>query len=442
MLNTSLPRIIVLGLVTSAIACSSAPAESGGDAQPSSSSPPPSDGSSTPPAPSSSPAGSSTPVLTGTPIMATAAVGVGEQLLGTTVDAQFNQVSGVPIFKPRTSAGGTAPAQTTVNQITASWIQVSSTVDLAANLKGWGLASAELSGGSAHRYMSMRAYQVDFYEDVDLAAAAQSAPPGAVYFVSKIFFGHSYESLFSGESTTFSAAVAASLPKAEGSISVRAAELGITSTNVGRGLEPKDGGAIFAASQADVQSHYAATGPSVPIYIEYRLIPGASAPPGSPINWTSAKRATVAIDEIDVFHNGATFDATNTSWDISAVCKVNGATVSTGSLWKHNSVSAGGSKVADDGTGPQDPNTANATSTYGRYASLPFATTLPIDDGNVIQCDLSGNRTDGSTPIPLPPVSIVVNVDTSADVDKRARNFDVSAGLDYQVHYTVKYADN
>lgn len=379
-------------------------------------------------------------MLSGTPIVATAALGVGDQLLGTTVDADFNQVSGVAIFKPRTESGSSSIAQTTVNQITTGWIQAESTTELAANLKGWGLASADLSGASARRFMSMRAYQVDYYEDVDLTTAAQSAPPGSVYFVSKIFFGHSYEALFSGDESTFSAAVAATLPSASGSIQAKASQLGITASQVGHGLEPLDGDALFTASQADVQAHYTASGPSVPIYVEYRLVPGASAPPGTPIAWTSAKHATVAIDEIDVFHNGSYFDASNTAWSVNAICKVNGAVVSSGPVWSHGSVSAGGSHVASDGTGPQDPNDASPTSTYGRYASLPFSTTLPVADGNVIECNLSGSRTDGSSPIDLPPVSVRVDVDTSGDVEGRAGNYDSGNRLDYQVHYRVTYS--
>lgn len=81
---------------------------------------------------------------------------------------------------------------------------------------------------------------------------AGTAPATAVYFVSKLYYGHSYEALFTGDSTNFTSAVAASLQAATGSISAKAASQNLTTTNVGRGLVPNGGSAIFAASQGDV----------------------------------------------------------------------------------------------------------------------------------------------------------------------------------------------
>jgi hypothetical protein len=385
--------------------------------------------------------GGSQVVLTGTPIVATAALGTGEPVLGTTADRLFNQVNGNPIFKARLDTGGKALMRTPVNQVVTAWIQTENTTQLAANLAGWGLASASLSASNTMRYMSMRAYQIDYYEDVDLTMPTNDAPPNGVYFVSKLYFGHSYEALFSGEQSTLTAGVAATLTSANGSIQATASQYGITASNVGRGLVPVSGDAIFATSPSAVMASYRADGPAVPIYVEYRLTPGLSEPPGTPIPWVSSTAATISIDEIDVFHNGSYFDASNTSWSITADCKVNSAVVDTNDrVWDEGSVTAGGSKVASDGSGPQDPNTASPTSTYGRYASLPWSHSIPVGAGNTVECDLSGFRTDKSPQVALPPVILkVAQVDPTSNVDARAGNYDPGTGLDYQVHYTVSY---
>src|SRR5258708_4451040 len=75
--------------------------------------------------------------LTRTPILATAQLGTGEALIGTTADTLFNQVNGDTIFTPRLT-------QTTVNQITTGWVQAETTTQLAANIAGWGVGSAAL----------------------------------------------------------------------------------------------------------------------------------------------------------------------------------------------------------------------------------------------------------------------------------------------------------
>ncbi|HUJ59991.1 MAG TPA: hypothetical protein VLX92_15910 [Kofleriaceae bacterium] len=380
-------------------------------------------------------------VLTGTPVVATAQLGTGDALLGTTADVVFDQVNGDTIFRARSN--GTGLVQTPVDQIMVGWVQAETTNQLAANIAGWGLTEAALGADNTTRYMSMRAYQIDYYEDVDLTMPDKTAPPTAVYFVSKIYFGHSYEALFSGSESTFTAAVAATLPEASGSIMATAQSDNLMATNVGRGLVPTSGDAIFATSQSDVMADYTASGPSVPIFIEYRLVPGVAEPPGTTIPWQSAEKATIAIDEIDVFHNGAYLDLSNTAWTISASCSINGAVVDQNDpVWTDGSVTAGGSTVNEDGTGPQDPDTADPTSTYGRYAGLPWQKALPVADGNQLECDLAGERTDTSTPVALPPVVIDQTVDTASNVDGRAGNYDTGTSLDYQVHYTITYSAN
>ena len=418
------------------------------DASASGDSTPPNDSTPTPdvgPAPDA-PSADAAPdvvVLTGTPIRATAALGTGEQLLGTTVNSDFVQVNGNVIFAPRQDPSGTGLLQTTVNQVETAWVQVESTTDLAANLGGWGLGMAALNASSTTRYESMRAYQIDYFEDVDLTTLVAQAPPTATYFVSKIFFGHSYEALFSGDQSTFTAALAVSLPEASGSISTTAASDNLSVTNVGHGLVPDSGDAIFAVSTADVMTNYMATGDAVPIYVEYRLIPGVSAPPGTNIPWTSSTLATIAIDQIDVFHNGTTFDSVeHSAWSISATCKVNGAVVDDNDqVWSNSSVGASGTDINPCMYSlPQDPNQMSPTSTYARYTQIPWSHSFPIASGNTLECDLSGERTDVNPNVQLPPVVIQLPAEPPCDTDGWIGNYDTGTSLDYVVHYTVTYA--
>lgn len=378
--------------------------------------------------------------LTGTPIVATATTGTADTLLGTPVDASFNQVNGTAIFKPRVGPDG-APVHSPQDQIQIGWTQIENTKELQANVSGWGLGQASANASSTTRYMSMRAYQIDYFEDVDVTQLAGTAPPTGVYFVSKIYYGHSYEALFSGDETQFSAAVAANLKAATGSISGKAQETRLSFTNVGRGLNATGGDALFVTSEDDFRNTYSSAGPAVPIYVEYRLIPGTSEPPGTTIAWESPLRATLAIDEIDVFHNGSLLDASDTAWDLRIDCSVDGAVVVSGQpLWSSTSVSAGGSHITDDGSGPQDPNPGSSTGTYGRYAQLPFSAQIPASNGDAIQCTINGSRIDKSTPVSLPNVTFQVNVDDATPVEARAGNYDSGNNLDYQIHYTVTYA--
>lgn len=93
----------------------------------------------------------------------------------------------------------------------------------------------------------------------------------------------------------------------------------------------------------------------------------------------------------------------------------------------------------DGVTGPQDPNTAKPSSTYGRYAGLNWSNTFPVANGDKIVCTVSGQRTDTNPSVQLPPVPITVTVDSSTPVDGRAGNYDTGTRLDYQLHYTVTY---
>lgn len=104
-------------------------------------------------------------------------------------------------------------------------------------------------------------------------------------------------------------------------------------------------------------------------------------------------------------------------------------------------MTAGGTSVNPDGvTQPRDPNTGNASSTYGRYAGLAWSRTFSVAAGQRLECVLSGQRTDRTPPIALPTIPLVVpSVDTTRPVNGWAGNYDSGNNLDYLVHYTVSY---
>lgn len=374
-------------------------------------------------------------VLTGPEIIATAPAGIGHLTLGMPVDENFNQIGGESLFE-------TAPQSSPQNAFQFQWVKAESSRELAANFRGWQL-TGDFDLNTSTRYMSMRANQTDYYEEVDLAKPAATAPNGAVYFVWKIYYGHSYEALFSADQTVFTSGVAAQLALAQGSISAKATELNLQQTNVGRGLVPNSGTAIFAQDAAEVQANYSASPDSaVPIFVGYRLVPNAVLPEAAPIPWQGAIHPTLRITEIDVFHNGAVLDASNTAWDLWATCRLGGAVLVDGeAVWSHPEVSAGGSDVNPDGvTPPQDPNVNDPTTTYGRNAGLSWSHTFSVASQNVISCVIEGERNDVDPAVPLPPVLIEFAVDETQPIAAGiAGNYDVGTNLDYAVQYSVSY---
>jgi hypothetical protein len=99
-----------------------------------------------------------------------------------------------------------------------------------------------------------------------------------VYYASKVYFGRSYVEVIKGDSNSFNARVAAHFLSAPvgGSVKTFVDSHHLTSHRAGAGLTPRDGQAIFAKTQQDIQGAYVASG-DVPIAVEYTQLPRTQA---------------------------------------------------------------------------------------------------------------------------------------------------------------------
>lgn len=251
------------------------------------------------------------------PVLATAPAGIGDGYLGAPLDAHFHPLQGP-------TAGSLFPAPQVsrfpVNQISHDVTVVADTYSLDANLSAWQLF--DVSGGlqNDRRYASYRAFQIEHVSVVDDRTAMRTPPPGAVFYPWKIYYGHAFEAVFSGTSQALHAGIAAEFRAFGGDLQTFANTHSLAMRVFGLGLTPRSGQAIFARTQNEILSAYTTMGPAVPIFVEYRLIPGIPAPPKGSIAWSAPLQVEVVYDSIDVFQDGTWFA---TPWDVTAGCTVN-----------------------------------------------------------------------------------------------------------------------
>ena len=178
-------------------------------------------------------------------LTATAPVGLGPQHLGRPLGAKFEAISGpdgATLF-PKGEVH-----KTTLNVMEHKFTSVDDSRGFDASVSGWGVVSVSAGLKTSHRYASYRASQLQEAHEVDDTTEMRKAPAGAVYYISRIIYGHSFEMVFSGDSRKFNAGVKAGFFGIGGSMSAFAASNSLTATAVGRGLEPVDGNAIFASN--------------------------------------------------------------------------------------------------------------------------------------------------------------------------------------------------
>src|SRR6185503_9958038 len=118
-------------------------------------------------------------------------------------------------------------------------------------------------------------------------------PIEAAFYISKVYWGYSYEAVFEGDRRRFNAAVSARLVSFQGGVDAFAATSGLRLHFVGTGLRPKTPTAIFARGPHAVLDAYDTATAPVPIFVEYRAIPNRRIPPKSPIPFDSALRIMV-----------------------------------------------------------------------------------------------------------------------------------------------------
>lgn len=217
--------------------------------------------------------GATTPNQPGDTIPASADTAISAAWLGVPFDSRFRPFQGSAGTTLFPNAG--APMQTTVTRMDHAMIFADSEDRLAANASAWGIG--ELSTGlvQSRRFASYQAQQIEYVVELNDRTPMRPPPQGAVYYPWKIYYGRSYDVVFSGDAQSFHAGVKADLWSAV-SIDIQsfAESHHIQATMKGRGLAPKDPRAIFARTPKDVDARYRQTSQPVPIFVEFRQIPG------------------------------------------------------------------------------------------------------------------------------------------------------------------------
>ena len=198
--------------------------------------------------------------------------------LGRPYNAQFEQV-GDTLFP------GADYITIPIDEMSSTAFVIEDTFSLSINAKVWKIGG-EIGGGTSNRYATYRAYQITEVIELDDTQKPKKAPAEAVFYLWRIYKGHMYEMLFEGTETTFNAQVKADFKIAEGGINSIYKDSQLDHRVFARGLVPTQGDSIFCEPQ-DVKKCYTTEGAAeAPIFDQYRLIPGRTAPPEEIIEFT------------------------------------------------------------------------------------------------------------------------------------------------------------
>jgi hypothetical protein len=247
------------------------------------------------PAPAARPAPLALPSGPGWSIITTAPEGITAADLGRPFDASFQPLAGNgPLFKAKPSESYPV--------FRHSVALVEDQVTLAATVRSWGLTS---DAARTRRFASYRAEQITDVLAVDDMVLPQAAPTAAMYYLAKVYYGRSYEVRLSGDERQFNANLAGTFlsGKLDGGMKNFAEKNRLEFTAVGRGLRPKTGNAIYAKQPSEIEDNYTVDGSTtVPVEVEYRLVPGHALPTSEPIAWHKLLRYRVELSAVEA-HN-------------------------------------------------------------------------------------------------------------------------------------------
>lgn len=354
-------------------------------------------------------------------LVASAPIGTSEAHLGKPLDAHFESFAGpdgATLFP--TGAVRKQALARMEHRIATMDTKRSKEANLGAWYKGF---SGEVNVGNVKekRFGSYRASQLAEFREIDDATEMRGAPKGAVWYISRIFYGRSFELVVTGDSRTFNAGVKAKFFVFKGGAKTLTQTTGLTANAIGRGLEPTSGDAIFAQSPEEITAAYKATGEPVPIYVEYRTIPRACVPNDEDETWLMPHNARVTFDRIDIYEGGKML------WDLEATCLINDKEtfLDNGTIWSRKE------GIRAD-CGLTDVRGPKGAPDYCRY-DLYWATNLSVFDGDRVRCGVKGTAGDRMTKLPNSEFSEVVAKDT-----KVSSTFgDGDTTFEYRVHYTL-----
>lgn len=223
---------------------------------------------------------------------ATAPMGIADHHLGRPHDEYFRQFQGRDgrsLFVDRQGAPeaqtGSGVLVTRQDHMMHDVVVLENVRQLRANASLLGIGSIDIRPETDRRYAAYRAWQITEIHEIDDTQEQRRAPSGAIWYLARIYYGHAYQVVFTGNKRTFHAGVKAKFLSASGGIKRFASENKLEMKVTGSGLQPS-GEAIFARTPDQIAERYKARNdrPS-PIFVEYRLVPGATLPPDEPVSW-------------------------------------------------------------------------------------------------------------------------------------------------------------
>jgi hypothetical protein len=299
-----------------------------------------------------------------------------------------------------------------------------------AQASAWGLISAGAGTTSTTRYASYRAYNISSVLEIDDATAMRVAPKGAGYYLWRLHMGHSFEMVVSGDAgdeRTFTASVKASFFGAGGGISAFAQSHNLQTTAFGRGLDPTNGQALFAKTADEIESSYTMSGDPVPVFAEYRSIPGACLAPDSDIKWKDPMHMRVSYNKLYVYNDGS-FGAD--TWSMSPKCTLNDQEVPLLDMDAFPRQS-----VSDDCTGGiRGPNGDGDYCSYDMF----WTTVLDVIEDDDVRCGVNGTEWDKGHNIPFSQFRYTVQ---AADANKPVSDKFGTAGegMEYWLFYSLEF---
>lgn len=190
-------------------------------------------------------------------------------------------------------------------------------MSLEANLSAWQTVNASLGYSTDRRFATYRAFQIRSISTLDDRADYDEAPLGAAFYISRIYWGYSYEAVFDGDRRRMNAAVGALLPMVNGEVSSFANGSQLRTTFSGIGLHPRSGTAIFARAEDQIMAAYDTDGAPAPVFVDYRAIPGRTIGPNLGIALDPGYRVTIRFRSLHVVEDGTWF---STPWTLKARC--------------------------------------------------------------------------------------------------------------------------
>ena len=140
----------------------------------------------------------------GVAVHATSPAWMSVSYLGAPLDANFQPLRGAAAALPVFS-GGALP-QAPVKQFESDLYQADKQLEFGANVSTW-VVDASVQYDTSTRFLSQRARYVDSAVELNERSAMNQPPPGAVWYVGKIYFGGTYDEILFAHDTQLTSSV-------------------------------------------------------------------------------------------------------------------------------------------------------------------------------------------------------------------------------------------